>query len=325
MAQPFLTATSTAIRYGLFILTPGSRTVESVTGIDRLRVVTATAVILSIQHGFVVDFDSIQKEVRLVTKRRFDTDVLLQQVLVGDQDAFRAFYERYRARVYRFITRQCGNGEEGQAVYCAVWAQLIAARPACRDVKALKYGFLASLQRPSFTPPLPSRQMNPLTLMPRDLDEDGGWSTLLIELIRRLPEGLRQRFLFRVEIGLSHKAIATIFREQPEQTRRSVEEAERELMDGLLQAGCSKSVSLEVLYRETRVLKPPASWDAEVVSAYPRWFEEGVPAELLELPEPETAGGFDRLQRFLRRTMRQIRPALADGPRTSDPGAPRRS
>ena len=247
-----------------------------------------------------------------MTKRRFDTDVLLTQLLEGDMDAFRAFYERYRARVYRYIPRQCGNGDEGMTVYRCVWANLVEYRKHCNDVKDLKHKFLAALQRPSFKSPHSSRQKTLLALMPKKLDEEGGWTTLLIELIRRLPEDLRKRFLFRSEIGLNLKAIAKLFREQPEVTRRLIEEAERTLLDGLLRAGCNKEVSLEKLYRDTRVLKPPASWDDEIISAYPRWFQEGVPAVLLEPSGDEAKGRVALVQGFLRKTISHIRPVAAD-------------
>ncbi len=238
-----------------------------------------------------------------MTKRRFDSEALLEQLLAGDENAFKAYYERYRGRVYRFIARQCGNGKEGQAVYLSVWAQLIDARLRCKDIRALKLAFLTSLESPSFKPPLKANTNALITFMPRDLDEEGGWSTLLVELIRRLSEGRRKRFLFRHEMGLSENAIALIFQERPEVTRRYLEQAERELLDGLFQVGCSKRVSLEGLYRETRVLKPPASWDNEVIMAYSGWMTEGVPPALLNLQG--NAGTIGLMQRFFRRAMGQ--------------------
>jgi len=247
-----------------------------------------------------------------VTKRRFDTDVLLTQVLAGDMDAFRAFYERYRGRVYRFITRQCGNGDAGLAVYRSVWAQLIADRHCCNDVKILKQRFLANLQRPSFKQPNRTRPKTLQALMPKNLDEEGGWTTLLIELIRRLPEGLRQRFLFRSEIGLSHKAIAKIFDEPPDVTRRLIEQAERTLLSDLLKAGCNNEISLEKLYRETRVLKPPVSWDDEVIPVYQLWFQEGVPPVLLKTTAEGGKGGLAVVQDLWRKAIRQIRSTLPD-------------
>ena len=246
-----------------------------------------------------------------MTKRRFDTDVLLTQVLAGDMDAFRAFYERYRGRVYRFITRQCGNGEEGLVVYRTVWAQLVADRDRCQDVKILKQNFLANLRRPSYKQSRSPRQKTLQALMPKNLDEEGGWTTLLIELIRRLPEGLRQRFLFRSEIGLSQKSIAKIFDEQPEITHRLIGEAERILLGDLLKAGCNREISLEKLYRDTRVLKPPAGWDDEIIPAYRLWFRQGVPPVLLKTPGDGGRGGFAAVQGILRKAIGQLRPALA--------------
>ena len=267
----------------------------------------------------------ILAEVCVVTKRRFDTDVLLEQVLAGDKEAFRLFYERYRARVYRFITRQYDNGEEGSRIYRSVWAQLVAERLHCKDVKTLKIRFLTGLQRDSQKPPIRSRHKSLLALTPRDLEDEGGWSTLLIELIRRLPEGLRQRYLFRCEIGLNPKAIATIFEERPEESARLIQDAERILLDGLLQVGCKQEVSLEKLYQETRILKPPASWDQEVTSAYPLWFEEGVPAALLQRAGQGGKGGIALVQGLLRRTIRHIRPTPNDNSMGSAHNSHRRS
>ncbi len=215
--------------------------------------------------------------------RRFDTDTLLEQLLEHKEDAFKAFYERYRGRVYRFIVRQGGNGEEGQAAYIAIWANLIDARLTSKDGKSLKLAFLESLQRPTFKPLVKTNIIIPFTLMPRELEEEGGWSTLLVELVRRLPEGLRRRFLFRHEIGLSRKAIATISHEETRVSIGYLEEAERKLLEGLENAGCKKQISLDVLYRETRSLRPPATWDQEVLMAYPGWLKNGVPEALRNL------------------------------------------
>lgn len=247
-----------------------------------------------------------------MTGRRFDTDTLLQQLLAGDAEAFKAFYERYRGRVYRFIARQCGNGEEGEAVFLSVWAHLIDVRVRCSDYRSLKLAFLVSLRRPCVKPSRKDNRMALLSLIPRDPGEESGWSTLLIDLIRRLPDGLRQRLLFRYEIGLGCKAIALLFREGPETTQRYLEEAELLLRDGLLQAGCNKQIAPERLYRETRVVNPPSSWDNEVMLAYSNWMREGVSSTLLEVLESPDAPGRRRFMQRLHKTLRQFRSDLAD-------------
>ncbi|MEN8177285.1 MAG: sigma factor-like helix-turn-helix DNA-binding protein [Pseudomonadota bacterium] len=240
--------------------------------------------------------------------RRFDTDALLEQLLEHKENAFKGFYERYRGRVYRFIVRQCGNGEEGQAEYISIWANLIKARLSCKDGKCLKLAFLESLRRPTFKPLIKTSMVIPFTLMPRELEEEGGWSTLLVEMVRRLPEGLRKRFLFRYEIGLSHKAIATVLHEDKNTSERYINEAERKLFEGLENAGCKMQISLDSLYRETRSLGPPASWDQEVLSAYPGWLKNGVPDELINLHLPkEPQSRMASIKAFLQNTVSHLR------------------
>ncbi|MDJ0806465.1 MAG: hypothetical protein QNJ78_06485 [Gammaproteobacteria bacterium] len=240
--------------------------------------------------------------------RRFDTDILLEQLLQHEGKAFKAFYERYRGRVYRFIVRQCGNGEEGQAEYISIWANLVDSRLRCKDGKELKLAFLKSLKSPGFKPLVKTNMVITFTLMPRELEEEGGWSTLLVEMVRRLPEGLRKRFLFRYEIGLSNKAIATIFHEEASATVKYINEAERELTEGLMNAGCKMRLSLESLYRETRVLKPPASWDQEVLSGYSEWFKNGVPDHLINSETTQKAHTrMASMKAFFRNTVNQLR------------------
>jgi DNA-directed RNA polymerase specialized sigma24 family protein len=247
-----------------------------------------------------------------VAARRFDTDALLEQLMEHKENAFKAFYERYRGRVYRFIVRQCGNGEEGQAVYRTIWANLIDARLNCKDSKSLKKAFLKSLQRPKFKPPINTSMVITFTLMPRELEEEGGWSMLLVEMVRRLPEGLRKRFLFRYEIGLSLKAIATVFHEETSASKGYLEEAERILFEGLGNAGFKKQISLESLYRETRSLRPPTTWDQEVLQGYPVWLKSGVPEALLKSDvRSESLDRVTSVKAFLKGTMTQLRSDLS--------------
>ena len=240
--------------------------------------------------------------------RRFDTDTLLEQLLEHNEDAFKAIYERYRGRVYRFIVRQCGNGEAGQAEYLSIWANLVKSRMHCKDGKSLKLAFLKSLQRPTFKLVVNAKMVMPFTLMPRELEEEGGWSTLLVEMVRRLPEEQRKRFLFRYEIGLSSKAIAAIFNEDRNLTRQHLQEAENKLCEVLKNAGCKMQFSLDDIYRETRSLKPPTSWDQEVLSAYRDWMANGVPEILINLGKPiEPENRLASMKKTLRSTLEQLR------------------
>ncbi|MEN8167345.1 MAG: hypothetical protein ABFR65_07705 [Pseudomonadota bacterium] len=247
-----------------------------------------------------------------MTVRRFDTDSLLDMLLENDEKAFRAFYERYRGRVYRYIVRQCGNSEQDQKAYLSIWAQLINNRLDCASNKSLKRAFLKSLQDCLFRSKTMATHTTQPSLMPGELEE-GGRSTLLIDLIKRLPEGHRMRLLFRYEIGLSQKAIASLFDEEGETTKNYLDEAEGELLHGLSLAGRAKRVSLDLLYRETRLLRPPASWDRELIKAYPAWFKGGVPESLIKIQESEAPPErLEVLKARVIKVVRQIRSELAE-------------
>jgi DNA-directed RNA polymerase specialized sigma24 family protein len=219
-----------------------------------------------------------------VVERRFDTDALLEQVLEGNSDAFRSFYERYRGRVYRFIVRLCGNGGEGQAAYLSVWARFADSRRKCKDPKALKLAFFKSLESPLLQSQMPGCEAAPLSYLPKGLEEEGGWPVVLVQLVKKLPGDQRKRFLFRHELGLSINAISQIFGEGISVTRKFINDAEELLRQGLADAGCTRRVTLESLYRETRFLQPPGSWDVNILEGYQQWIEKRVPRALLQDP-----------------------------------------
>ena len=239
-----------------------------------------------------------------MTARRFDTEALLVQLLGGEGDAFLAIYERYRGRVYRFIVRQCGNGEQGKQAYISAWAHLIDSRLKCDSSKALKCAFFKNLICRSLDTQAKTPHSIPRTYLPRRLEEEGNWSTLLVEHLRKLPDGLAKRFLFRHEIGLSCKAVASIFTENSATTQVYLDQAERKLMEGLARAGYRKSLSMDLLYRETRIIKPPASWDELIIESYPVWIQLGVPVELLKIGQE----GEDRsMKGILRKTLDNLK------------------
>ena len=223
-----------------------------------------------------------------MTARRFDTDTLLEQILEGDSEAFMAFYERYRGRVYRFIVRLCGNGQEGKAAYVSVWARFAASRRKCKDPKALKLAFFKSLESPFWRTQKSEGETVPFSVLPRGLEEEGGWSVVLVQMVKRLPDHQRKRFLFRHEIGLSMKAVSQIFGESVAATRDCVNDAETALLKGLGDAGCTRRITLDALYRETRFLQPPTSWDQDILDGYVVWIEKRVPRALLKNLEAST-------------------------------------
>ena len=206
-----------------------------------------------------------------VASRRFDTDAVLQHVMEGDKSAFEAFYERYRGRIYRFIARQFGTGDFGKAAYYSVWRHLVIASRSSKSPKELKLSFFRNLGKPSQSGGLKAASDTPSTYLPKDIEEDGKWSLVFIEQFRQLPEPMKKRFLFKHEIGLSTKALARIFDDKRKHIEKSIEESERMLREKMDDAGCPDNLSLDQLYRESRVVKPPESWNGEILDSFAIW------------------------------------------------------
>jgi len=59
-------------------------------------------------------------------------------------------------------------------------------------------------------------------------------------------------------------------------------------------------------------LKPPVSWDDEVIPVYQLWFQEGVPPVLLKTTAEGGKGGLAVVQDLWRKAIRQIRSTLPD-------------
>lgn len=240
--------------------------------------------------------------VTTVAERRFDTDTLLGHLLEGDGEAFKSLYERYHGRVYRFIVRQCGNGEQGRKAYYSVWARLLHNSKTSKNHKELKYAFFKNLQKLSLQPLCTVSNVPQRSVIPTGLEEEGSWSTILVDLVRKLPDDSRIRFLFRHEMGLSCNAICRVFGENQLTTQNYLDGAVQTLTRRLSNAGCTK-ISIDAIYRETRFLKPPTAWDKAVIRAYPEWLEEGVPENLLvDVKSPQTQpkkGFFERTLGYL--------------------------
>lgn len=206
--------------------------------------------------------------------RRFDTDAVLQHIMDGDKGAFEAFYERYRGRIYRFIARQYGTGDFGKAAYYAAWRNLVISSRHNKTPKALKFSFFQYLGKSTQDNFQQKRSEGQSSYLPRDIEEDGKWSLMFIEQFRRLPDAMKKRYLFKYEIGLSVNAIARILDDKRKHIEKSIEEAERILRLHMDEAGCPTSVPLDKLYRESRVVKPPASWDGEILDSFGIWLKQ---------------------------------------------------
>lgn len=213
-------------------------------------------------------------EIAEVSSRRFDTDAVLQKLMEKEQDAFEAFYERYRGRVYRFIVRQYGTGDFGKAAYYSAWRHLVISSRSSKTPKELKFNFFKYLGQTSEGGVQIRQTGAQSSYLPRDLEEDGKWSVVLIEQFRRLPDAMKKRFLFKHEIGLSTAAIARILEDSRKHIEKSIEEAERMLRFNMDDAGCPSSQSLDKLYRESRVVKPPANWNNEILESFNIWLKQ---------------------------------------------------
>lgn len=217
---------------------------------------------------------SLPGEIAEVSSRRFDTDAVLLKIMEKEQDAFEAFYERYRGRVYRFVVRQYGTTDFGKAAYYSAWRHLVISSHTSKTPKELKFSFFKYLGRASQSIP-PNKQVeSQASYLPRNIEEDGKWSVVFIEKFKQLPDAMKRRFLFKHEIGLSATAIARILDDKKKHIEKSIEEAERMLRFNLDDAGCPESLSLDKLYRESRVVKPPANWDKEILESFSIWLKQ---------------------------------------------------
>lgn len=213
-------------------------------------------------------------EIAYVASRRFDTDAVLQKIMESDKESFAAFYERYRGRVYRFIVRQYGTGDFGKAAYYSGWRHLVVSSRSSQSPKDLKFAFFQYLGKTASGQPVSMHVEGQSNYLPRDIEEDGKWSVVFIDNFKRLPDAMKRRFLFKHEIGLRPNAIARILDDKTKHIEKAIEEAERMLRYSMEEAGCPKTLSLDKLYRESRVVKPPASWDNEILDSFDIWLRQ---------------------------------------------------
>ncbi len=223
--------------------------------------------------------------------RRFDTDAVLEKILEHDQEGFNSFYERYRGRVYRFIVRQYGTGEFGKAAYYSAWRHLVVAGLSSKTPKDLKLAFYQYLGS-SVNSVMPSRRIPGQTsYLPKDIEQDGNWSLTLIEHFKQLTEDKKRYFLFKHEIGISEAAIARTLNVKRKIVESSIKEAESELRAAMDESGCPSALTLEALYRGSRVVKPPVSWDTEILESFTMWIKQTDHTPVVPQSEPEPESG----------------------------------
>ncbi|MET0065697.1 MAG: hypothetical protein ABW076_05065 [Candidatus Thiodiazotropha sp.] len=219
--------------------------------------------------------------------RRFDTDAVLEKILEHDQEGFNSFYERYRGRVYRFIVRQYGTGEYGKAAYYSAWRHLVVSGQKHKTPKDLKLSFYQYLGA-SVSSFMPSHKAAGQTsYLPKDIEQDGNWSLTLIEHFKQLTEEQKRYFLFKHEIGISETAIARTLNVKKKVVEHSIIEAENALRAAMDESGCPANLTLETLYRGSRVVKPPVSWDKEILESFTMWVKQTDQQPVVKEPEPE--------------------------------------
>ncbi|MES9970133.1 MAG: hypothetical protein ABW092_08870 [Candidatus Thiodiazotropha sp.] len=209
-----------------------------------------------------------------VKSRRFDTDAVLEKILQHDKEGFVSFYERYRGRVYRFIVRQYGTGEYGKAAYYSAWRHLVISGLTNKTPKDLKLSFYRYLGKTVQTSGVSQSADMQSNYLPRDIEQDGNWSLVLIEHFKHLPDDKKRYFLFKHELGISETAISKVLHVSKKKVERGLSIAESQLREAMIDSGCPKRRSLERLYRESRVVKPPASWDREIVDSFNMWLKQ---------------------------------------------------
>jgi hypothetical protein len=209
-----------------------------------------------------------------VRSKKFDTDAALEKILQHDKEGFASFYERYRGRVYRFIVRQYGTGEYGKAAYYSTWRHLVISGLTSKTPKDLKLSFYKYLGKSVQNGGVVHSADMPSNYIPRDIEQDDNWSLVLIEHIKKLSAENKRYFLFKYEIGLSEAAIARSLGVDKKEVEKGLMQAEYELHMAMDESGYKKKYSLDRLYRESRVVKPPASWDKEIIDSFNMWLKQ---------------------------------------------------
>jgi DNA-directed RNA polymerase specialized sigma24 family protein len=257
-----------------------------------------------------------------VRSKKFDTDAALEKILQHDKEGFTLFYERYRGRVYRFIARQYGTGEYGKAAYYSTWHHLVDSELTSKTPKDLKlsfYRYLGKLVQNSSATHITDKPSN---YLPRDIEQDDNWSLVLLEHFKKLPAENKRYFLFKYEIGISETAIARALEVNKKDVEKGLMQAEYELHMAMDEAGYKKKYSLDRLYRESRVVKPPACWDQEIIDSFDRRLKQTTHQKNPEtaLTKPTDTGG---IAHKLGNIKDQVRSKISSlGKRSNSKGSP---
>lgn len=233
-----------------------------------------------------------------VRSRRFDTDAVLEKILQRDKEGFTSFYERYRGRVYRFIVRQYGTGEYGKAAYYSTWRHLVVSGASIKTSKDLKIAFFKFLGKSVLIPGGSQSVGMPSSYLPRDIEQDGNWSLVLLEHFKKLSAEKKRYFLFKHEIGISENAISKTLGVNRKVIEKQLAQAETALQEAMDDSGCPKKYSLEKLYRVSRVVKPPASWDQEIIDSFNMWLMQADMPDEPRVPAAESPPAAGMAEKF---------------------------
>ena len=228
-----------------------------------------------------------------VKSRRFDTEAVLKKILKHDKEGFASFYERYRGRVYRFIVRQYGTSEYGKAAYYSTWRHLVVAGISSSTPKDLKLSFFQYLGTSVGSLMSAQRTQEQTNYLPKDIEQDENWSLALIEHLKQLGDDQKRYFLFKHEIGISEAAIARTFSVKRKSVESCINAAEETLKSSLHEAGMPAKLSLEKVYRQSRVVKPPHSWDKEILDSFDMWVKQadGPVSRRVKHEDPQSSDG----------------------------------
>jgi hypothetical protein len=95
-----------------------------------------------------------------------------------------------------------------------------------------------------------------------------------LDHFKKLADEKKRYFLFKYEIGISETAISRALGVSRKSVGKGLEQAEAELHEAMEESGYTNKQSLHRLYRESRVVKPPAAWDREIIDSFNMWIKQ---------------------------------------------------
>lgn len=216
-----------------------------------------------------------------MSKRRIDTKLQMEKFLDGNLNAFNNIYERYSARIYRFIVRQFGTGPEAHSLYMTVWAEFVDARKEHTSPGQYKISLYKTLYQRLQNLTVNDSYFSDAKKLSGEHGNKSHSRIKLLDHLRKLPKPLREAFLLRHEMGLKTVLIARIIEEPIDEVERKISQAIVLLEQEMIELGCTDEPVLTI-YRKSRMLRSPSRWDSEIYDALPVWMEIGIQGTLLK-------------------------------------------